>query len=173
MVSTRDYSFSPREEQSVPFWPTPSPPPSKEVRVYVVGMNVSKGRLSYCFVERPPFPDPSGDGPLEIQIPEDCTIVLRLSPDWNWEFRHFDAVMLGPMNYPEKPRYFNLVQKISNDRCMEVQFNALLLSGTEDPENCDPYALYINMDHEVAGIVNAVPLLLRIDPIMTNTGIRP
>lgn len=166
-------TFSPKNEQPIPYWPLPSPPPSQEDRVYVIDMEAANGRLRYYFSERPPVPDPSEDAPLLIRVPRDCTIILRLSPDWNWEFRHDNAIMLGPMSYLEKPRYFNLTPKIVNDRCMEVTFNALLLADAGDTTNHDPYAIYVNVDHEVSGSTDVVPLLLRIDPDIDNPGGRP
>jgi hypothetical protein len=163
--------FAPKDEAPIPHWPLPVPPPSKEDRVYVIGMEATNRRLQYYFVERPPVPDPAGDGPLLIRVPNDCTIVLRLSPDWNWEFRHTDAVMLGPIKIPEKPRYFNLTPTIVDGRCMEVKFNALCLNEG-DKGNRDPYALYINVDHDAPDSLT-VPLLVRIDPDIDNPGTRP
>ncbi len=164
-------SFRPKDEQPIPFWPLPDPPPSQEERVYVIDMEAVNGRLRYYFVERPPVPDPTGDAPLQIRVPQDCTIVFRLSQDWNWEFRHDDAVVLGPISYPEKPRYFNLTPTIVDGRCMEVRFNALYLGDTDT--NSDLYALYINVDHDSNDGTDAVPLLVRIDPDILNPGERP
>lgn len=163
------YEFSPADEQPIPPWSGPQTPSSKEERVYVLGMQPVNGHMQFYFKERPQNPDPSKDGPLEIRVPTDCVIILELDSAWNWEFRHENAVMLGPMNYPETPRYFNLVPEILNSRCQKVQFNALYLNGG-DYTNRDPYALYINLDQEMADGSPAQQLMLRIDPGIDNPG---
>ena len=161
--------FNPSDEQPIPPWPSPQPPPSKGDRVYVLGMKPVDGIMQFYFVDRPQDPDPSKDGPLEIRVPKDCTIVLRLDGAWHWEFRHENAVMLGPMNYPEFARYFNLVPKVINDRCQEVRFNALYLTAG-DNTNRDPYALYINLDQNMPDGSTAPQLVIRIDPDILNPG---
>ena len=166
------HEFSPGVEQPIPPWSSPQPPPSKEDRVYVLGMQPANGNIQYYFKERPPYPAPSKDGPLEIRVPTDCVIILKLDSVWNWEFRHENAVMLGPMNYPESVRYFNLVPEILNDRCQKVQFSALYLNGG-DYTNRDPYCLYINLDQKVADGSPAQRLVIRIDPGIDNPGDHP
>jgi hypothetical protein len=79
--------------------------------------------------------------------------------------------MLGPTKIPERPRYFNLTPTIVDGRCMEVKFNALCLNEC-DKGNRDPYALYINVDHDASDSLT-VPLLVRIDPDIDNPGTRP
>lgn len=166
--STAVSRFSPKEEQPIPFWPLPSPPPSQEDRLYVIDMEASNGKFRYFFSEHPANPDPTGDGPLQLRIPKDCTIILRLSANWNWEFRHDNAIVLGPMGYAEKPRYFNLQPTIVEDRCLEVRFNALYL--TDGGDNLDPYAIYVNIYHDSGSTDGQVALLVRIDPDMDNPG---
>ena len=167
--ATNTHEFSPADEQPIPPWPSPQPPPSKEDRVYVVGMRPANGDIQYYFVERPELPDRSKDGPLEIRVPTDCKIILQLDSAWNWEFRHENAVMLGPMKYPEFPRYFNLVPEIVNNRCQKVQFNALYLN-VDGVVNRDPYCLYINLDQRMADGTPAQQLVIRIDPDIDNPG---
>lgn len=167
-TSTAVKTFSPKDEQPIPFWPLPSPPPSYEDRVYVIDMEASHGRLRYFFSEQPAVPDPTGDGPLQIRIPQDCTVILRLSSNWNWEFRHDNAIVLGPMDYTEKPRYFNLQPTIVDGRCLEVRFNALHLADADG--NNDPYAIYVNIYHDDGLASGSAALLVRIDPDMTNPG---
>jgi hypothetical protein len=168
-----EYTFDPKEELPIPVWPLPSPPPSQEERLYIIGMQAENGRLRFVFVERPAHPDPSVDGPLEIRVPQDCTIILRLDDSWNWQFRHANAVMLGPMNYADRPRYFNLTPTIVNGRCMEIRFSALRLSGIGDLPNQDRYALYLNIDQDMPANAVPLPLLVRIDPDIDNPGDRP
>lgn len=170
-TSTAVRAFNPKDEQVVPFWPLPVPPPSKEDRVYVIDMTAADRRLQYYFSERPALPDPTGDGPLQIRVPQDCTITLRLSANWNWEFRHENAVMLAPMDFPEQPRYFNLTPTIVDGRCLEVRFSALLLASVD--QNVDGYAIYVNVDHDGPQSDTPVQLLVRIDPDMSNPGERP
>ena len=167
--AVRASAFDPIDEQPIPPWPSPQPPPSKEDRVYVLGMRPANGYMQYYFVERPQDPDPSKDGPLEIRIPTDCIIILKLDSTWNWEFRHENAVMLGAMKYPEPPRYFNLVPTIVNNKCQQVQFNALYLNGG-DYTNRDPYAFYINLDQLMPDGSPAPQLVIRIDPDIQNPG---
>jgi hypothetical protein len=167
-TSTVVKTFSPKDEQPIPFWPLSSPPPSQEDRLYVIDMEASNGRLRYFFSEQPAQPDPTGDGPLQIRILQDCTVILRLSANWNWEFRHDNAVVLGPMDYTEKPRYFNLQPTIVNGQCLEVRFNALYLTDTDS--NHDPYAIYVNIYNDEGLADGPVALLVRIDPDMTNPG---
>jgi hypothetical protein len=167
--ATKVHEFNPADEQPIPPWPSPQRPPSKEERLYVLGMQSTSGNIQFYFMERPKDPDSSKDGPLEIRVPTDCVIILKLDSAWNWEFRHENAVMLGPMNYPETPRYFNLVAEIINNRCQKVQFNALYLKGG-DYSNRDPYALYINLDQEMPNGSPAPQLVIRIDPMIDNPG---
>lgn len=156
-------AFDPTEERTIPPWPFPGPPPSTEVRVYVLGVQIVNGSFQFHFIERPQTPDPEADGPLDIRVPKDCTIVLRLDDALDWEYRHDNAVVLGPMNYPDNGRYFNLAPVIVNGRCREVQFNALFLK-LDDYTNRDPYALYVNL------IQQGVPQMIRIDPDIINPG---
>jgi hypothetical protein len=134
-------------------------------------MRTVEGRIEFYFVDRPPLPDPSDDGPLEIRIPEDCVIVLRLDPAWQWGFRNKNAVMFGPMDYPEVPRYFNLQNSSEGGRCQEVRFNAHRLDVTE--ANWDVYSLYIEIDQKTRNDAAIVPLLIRIDPDVKNPGDPP
>jgi hypothetical protein len=161
-------AFNPKDERDIPPWPSSEPVPATEERVYVLGMRTVAGRIEFYFVERPKSPDPSNDGPLQIRVPTDCVIVLRLDSSWKWEFRHQNAVTLGPMGYPDNPRYFNLESKIADGLCKEVRFNAIYLPISE--ANTDPYALYVQLEQENAKGVVEVPLLLRIDPDITNPG---
>jgi len=146
--------------------------PVTEVREYVIGMRTVNGNIQFYFVDRPQSPDPSNDGPLDTRVPSDCLIVLRLDSTWAWEFRHDNAVMLGPMDYPERPRYFNLVPEIVNGKCRKVQFNALYLDIGEQ-SNHDPYAFYVLLDQGLAEASAAQPLLVRIDPDTVNPGDHP
>jgi hypothetical protein len=169
--SKRLSAFKPKDEHDIPPWPYPDPPPSHEERVYVLGLKVSGGQLAFYFVERPPLPDPTNDGPLQIRVPTDCVIVLRLDSAWNWQFVRENAVTLGSVDYPEKPRYFNLEPKIENGRCQEVRFNALFLDIGDDT-NSDPYALYIQLE-QLPQSAEAPPLIVRIDPDIENPGNHP
>lgn len=158
--------FNPSEERPIPT--LPDPPPTKEVREYVIGMQMVSGRIRFYFVNRPKAPDPSADGPLDIRVPSDCLIVLRLDNAFAWEFRHDNAIMFGPMNYPDFVRYCNLVPEIVNGRCQKVQFNARYLDVEE--ANRDPYAFYVLLDQQLSGAPLAEPLLVRIDPDIIDPG---
>jgi len=171
-MSKTGTSFNPYDEQPIPPWPKSGQPPSKEERIYVIGMQPINGIMQYYFKERPLYPDPSKDGPLEIRVPNDCVIVLMLDSAWKWEFRHDNAIMLGPMNYSDFPRYFNLVPNITDGKCQSVQFNALYLPNG-DYANRDPYAFYVNLDQQMPDGSPAPQLLVRIDPDIDNPGERP
>jgi hypothetical protein len=97
-------------------------------------------------------------------------IVLRLDPSWQWGFRTKNAVMFGPMDYPETPRYFNLQNIVENGRCQEVRFNARYLNIKDN--NRDVYAFYLEIDQK-AGDGTIMPLLVRIDPDVSNPGDHP
>ena len=168
MSNARRMSFEVQSEQPIPPWPGPGPAPTLPERVYVIGMQTVEGRIEFYFVERPALPDPSGDGPLEIRVPEDCVIVLRLDPAWQWGFRTTNAVMFGPMDYQDVPRYFNLQPVVEDGRCQEVRFNARYLDIKED--NWDPYALYLEVDQKTSEDAAVVTLLIRIDPDVDNPG---
>lgn len=168
--ATTPSEFNPADEQPIPN--SQKSLPSKEERVYVLGMRSTNGFIQYYFVSRPELPDPSKDGPLEIRVPTDCTIILKLDSAWNWEFRHENAVMLGPTNYPEFARYFNLVPEIVNNRCQKVQFSALYLNLGEKT-NVDPYAFYVNLDQVMPDGSPAPQLVIRIDPDIQNPGDHP
>jgi len=170
--ATNVQAFYPADEKPIPAWPVPAPLPSRETRVYVLGMKPVNGKIQIYFVERPQLPDPSKDGPLEIRVPSDCVIVLKLDQAWAWEFRHDNAVMLGPSKYPEPQRYFNLVPEILDGKCQKVQFNALYFNGN-DKTNSDPYALYVNLDQEMPDGSPAQQLMIRIDPDIMNPGDLP
>jgi hypothetical protein len=169
--TTRAQAFDPAEEKPIPPWPLSDPLSSKEERVYVLGMNPENGDIEFRYVKRPPIPDPTKDCPLDVRVPTDCVITIELDDSWNWEFRHQNAVMLGPMRYQDFPRYFNLVSEIKNNRCKKVRFNALYLA--EGADNRDPYALYILLDQKMADGSPTQPLLTRIDPDILNRGDDP
>ena len=154
--------FNPSEERPIPT--SVDHLPATKVREYVIGMQAVSGQLRFYFIDHPELPAPSNDGPLDIRIPSDCLIVLRLDSTLAWEFRHDNAVMLGPMNYPEVVRYCNLVPEIVNGRCQKVQFDARYLDVKQS--NRDPYAFYVLIDQQLPG----QSLLVRIDPDMVNPG---
>lgn len=160
--------FDPQAEHPIPPWPGPGPAPVGPERVYVIGVRTIEGRIEFYFVERPDVPDPSRDGPLQIRVPEDCVIVLKLDAGLQWGFRSKNAVMLGPMSYPSVPRYFNLVHSSVDGHCREVRFNARYLDIKQS--NADFYALYIVIDQKTGDGAVASPLLLRIDPDISNPG---
>lgn len=170
--------FDPKDEQPIPHRLTAAaaakaaPALPKEVRRYVIGMHAEHGKISFFFTERPHQPDPTGDGPLELRVPANCTLEICLDHRWNWEFRQDNAVMLGPMNYPEDPRYFNLEHVVENGHCRKVRFDAQLL-GTKDPKNRDPYAFYVNLLKQASNGQFETEMMLRIDPDIINTGERP
>lgn len=159
------------EERPIQPWPSPEPPPSYETRVYVMSMKPENGYMQYYFKERPATPDTTGDGPLTIRVPQDCTIIIKLDDAWNWEFRHENAIMIGTFDYPDPERYFNLVQNIVGGRCMQVQFNAQLLD--RDVVNDDPYLFYVNLDQIMPDGTAAQQLAVRIDPDIRNPGDHP
>lgn len=159
------------EERPIPQWPSPEPPPSYETRVYVMSMKSENGYMQYYFKDRPETPDPTGDGPLTIRVPQDCTIVIKLDDAWKWEFRHENAIMIGTFDYPDPARYFNLSEKIVDGRCMQVQFNAQYLD--KDVVNDDPYLFYINLDQVMPDGTPAQALAVRIDPDIRNPGNPP
>lgn len=161
-------SFNPREEHDIPAWPFPEPPPSGPERVYVLSMRTVDNRLEYYFSQRPDSPDPSADLPLTIRVPSDCVIVLRLNEAWDWQFREDAAVVLGPQQYSDRERYFNLQPTIIDGICKEVSFVAkyLPIQGV----NNDPYAVYLNVGQRSGSNNTVSQLLVRIDPDVRNPG---
>lgn len=159
------------EERPIMPWPSTDPLPSYETRVYVLSMKTENGYMQYYFKDRPASPDPTGDGPLTIRVPQDCTIIIKLDDAWKWEFRHENAIMIGTVNYPDPARYFNLVQDIVDGRCMQVQFSAQYLD--KDVVNDDPYLFYVNLDQIMPDGTPASTLAVRIDPDIMNPGDHP
>lgn len=159
------------EERPIQPWTSTDPLPSYETRVYVMSIKAENGYMQYYFKDRPDSPDPTGDGPLTIRVPQDCTIVIKLDDAWKWEFRHENAIIIGTSEYPDPARYFNLVQDIVDGRCMQVQFNAQYLD--QDVVNDDPYLFYINLDQIMPDGTAAPTLAVRIDPDIRNPGDHP
>lgn len=170
--------FDPKDEQPIPHRLTAAAaakaaqPTPKDVRKYVIGMHAEHGKISFFFTEHPHDAPPPTDDPLALQVPADCTLEICLDDRWNWEFRHDNAVMLGPMSYPDDKRYFNLEHVVENGRCRKVRFDAQLLA-TKDEKNRDPYAFYVNLLRPAPDGKFTTEMMLRIDPDIINTGERP
>jgi hypothetical protein len=161
------------EEQFIPTLDSTIVLKSNEIRNYVLSVDIdaTNGYLRFYYSQRPLKPDPSSDGPLSMRVWTDCTIVIELdtSSIKNWEFRHVNAVTMGPSNYATPARYFNLVPAIVNNRCQSVQFNAQYLN-MNDRNNHDPFNLYLYFDQEVPPGNPPSQLLIILDPDIQNPG---
>ena len=162
-MSARLSHFRPRDENPISPWPDSSPPSYPEA-VYVIGMRAVENRIEYYFVEQPDGTKKDGDAPLTIRVLKHTTIVLKLDPKWDWSFAADTAVVIGPVDHPEKGRYFNLKANSKG----EVRFLAQYLDiGTG---NADPYAIYLSVGQGVNKDGVDRRLLVRIDPDMLNPG---
>ena len=59
-----------------------------EIRTYMLSSKVEDGFVQFYFKQRPPRPDYSNDGELDVRVPNDCWIRFVLDPDLRWSFRH-------------------------------------------------------------------------------------
>jgi hypothetical protein len=147
-------------DQRIPTRDPSQLPPSAETRTYVLSSKVQGGLLQFYFSSAPATPDPSGDPPLQMRVPDNCQIVLELDSSLQWQFRtDGDAITLGSAarNY-----YFNLTP-VSPQR---VSFYALFNSNGDYVNNLDPYNIYVDVSQ--GGTMQA--LEIRIDPDIENPG---
>lgn len=165
-MSAKLRHFRPRDENNVPGWPYPDPPPYPEA-VYVLSLRVVDNRLEYYFIEQPDTPSFSDDTPLTIAVMKNTTVVLRLDPAWDWAFPEDNAIALGPQGHSSKGRYFGLTYVKTDGVCREVRFIAQYLGISEG--NVDPYSIYVTMGQSNP----AQRLLIRIDPMLRNPGDHP
>lgn len=113
-------------------------------RVYILGYNPLTG---YSFVARPANPDPSMDGPLEMRVDMNCTLVIQLQhyENLDWEF-DTDAIQI---DRTAQTRYFNLVKPTwtdaqGNEHCTQIFFYATYLDQAAPNE--DLFNIYVKID---------------------------
>lgn len=164
-------------EQLIPGnWSTGGPGfVAKEIRTYVLSLEQLGKHVQFYFKSRPRNPDPSGDNPLTVRIPRDCTVVFKLDRQWDWEFRHDNAITLSDKpHYPKEQRYANLKPTIQKSRCYKVAFDARRLTEN-DYTNRDQFNLYLQLDQILPKANRSTPLQLpiRLDPDIQNPGDPP
>lgn len=160
------------DERPIPKSTQPSPGPSVN---YTLGLVADvNGNLEPAFVGVVPNQKP-GDGPLDIRIMEDCTIVITVDTSvYNWELKHKHSITLGLNSVYPGDRYFNLKETFdANGHCTGISFDAYYLDA--DVANLDPYNLsflaYLqSLGGAGAAAAATAPLKVRIDPDIRNPG---